>query len=227
MRVILGIGNPGAQYLLTRHNIGFMVVDLLAQRLLVDVTTPKYHSHTGLAVLGPGDGGHRLLLMKPQTYVNLSGQALQEAMAFHKLQPEECLVVTDDLNLPLGTLRLRASGSHGGHNGLRDIEGRIGRQYPRLRIGIGTTGGAWKSHVLGRFAEDEMDDVGKALNKACDQCQLWLRDDLDAAMRLNGPLHPPPPRPKPPKPEAPAPDADDSAPAADGDAAGSDAGREA
>jgi len=118
-------------------------------------------------------------------------------MAFHKFAPADLLVVVDDLNLPLGTLRLRGEGSSGGHNGLKDLEARIGRDYPRLRIGIGGPAGNQVGHVLGRFAADEQRDVELAIAKAADCCERWLDAGLQAAMQLNGPLHPPPPKPRP------------------------------
>lgn len=217
MRVILGIGNPGREYEATRHNIGFTVVEELARR----AGAPGFERHkkwdAELAEwrLPERLGGGKALLLKPRTYVNLSGKTAQGALAFHKLKPEAMLVVVDDLNLPLGTLRLRGEGSSGGHNGLKDIEARIGKAYPRLRIGIGSPSGDQVGHVLGRFSPEERDDVELAIRKAADCCETWLGEGLTAAMRSNGPLHPPPPKPKPAPPpdEAanvtrPSPDAD-------------------
>ena len=224
MQVILGIGNPGREYAATRHNIGFMVVDELARRagLFSFERQKKWKTEIGEWRRGHGGGGGggdgKVLLLKPQTYVNLSGTTAQAALAFHKLKPEALLVVVDDLNLPLGTLRLRGDGSSGGHNGLKDIEARLGKGYPRLRIGIGGHQGDQIGHVLGSFAPDEQDDVRLAITKAADCCERWLDAGLQAAMQMNGPLHPPPPKPKPePKPKTgpisePRADADDPEP---------------
>ncbi len=201
MRVILGIGNPGKDYEATRHNIGFMVLDELARRAAAAFGRhKKWDCELAEWNLPPDLGGDRALLLKPRTYVNRSGQTAQAALAFHKLKPEALLVVVDDLNLPLGTLRLRGEGSSGGHNGLKDIEARLGKAYPRLRIGIGSPGGDQIGHVLGRFAPDERADVLLAITRAADCCERWLGDGLAAAMTCNGPLHPPAPKPKPPPP---------------------------
>jgi PTH1 family peptidyl-tRNA hydrolase len=201
MRVILGIGNPGKEYEGTRHNIGFMILDELARRAGAAFSRQKkWDCDLADWQLPASLGGDRALLLKPKTYVNRSGQTAQAALAFHKLEPAKLLVVVDDLNLPLGTLRLRGEGSSGGHNGLKDIEARLGKAYPRLRIGIGAPGGDQIGHVLGRFAPDEREDVALAISRAADCCERWLGEGLAAAMGCNGPLHPPAPKPKPPPP---------------------------
>lgn len=200
MHIVVGIGNPGAEYQGTRHNCGFLVCDELARRHACAFEREK-RFQAQAALWGGGDG--RVLLLKPQTYVNLSGASVQAAMAFHKVAPAEVLVVVDDLNLPLGTLRLRENGSAGGHNGLKDIEARIGQAYPRLRVGIGAPQGASIPHVLGRFALEEQADVTAMLAKAADCVEAWISAGMAAANRFNGPLHPPPPRPKPTPPTPP------------------------
>ena len=206
LKVILGIGNPGKQYDGTRHNIGFDVVDGLAQRYGVSVSHKKWHAlYTECFV--PGKGA-KVLLVKPQTYVNESGKTLQAIMTFYKLAPEQCMVVVDDLNLKFGDIRIREQGSAGGHNGLRNIEQRIGKQYPRLRIGIGAPKGNQVNYVLGKFNADEQSDLLKLIQKASDACETWLTDSADAAMRFNGPLHPAPPKAKKPKPALPKADGD-------------------
>jgi peptidyl-tRNA hydrolase, PTH1 family len=199
VRIILGIGNIGGQYLGTRHNVGFDVVDLLATRHGLTQWSRKHHAQicSWRSEHGP------VLLVKPETYVNGSGEAAQALLAFHQALPADLLVVVDDLNLALGTLRLRPDGSAGGHNGLRDIESRIGTAYPRLRIGIGAppgTGDAQIAHVLGRWSEPERADMNLMLGKAGDCVERWLSQGIAAASVFNGPLRPPPPRPKPPKP---------------------------
>ena len=201
LKVILGIGNPGKQYDGTRHNIGFDVIDALAQRYGVTVSHKKWHAlYTESFVPGKGV---KVLLVKPQTYVNESGKTLQAIMTFYKLAPEQCMVVVDDLNLKFGDIRIREQGSAGGHNGLRNIEQRIGKQYPRLRIGIGAPKGNQVNYVLGKFSADEQSDLLKLIQKASDACETWLTDSADAAMRFNGPLHPAPPKAKKAKPASP------------------------
>jgi len=199
MRVVLGIGNIGAQYVGTRHNVGFDVVDQLAQRAGITGWSRKWQSDC--AEWRRGDD--RVLLVKPRTFVNLSGEAAQAILAFHKLSPADLLVVVDDINLPVGSLRARAAGSAGGHNGLRDIEARLGAAYPRLRLGVGAPAadGDQIAHVLGGFHPDERDDARDMIAKAADGVVAWLEGGMDALLRFNGPLRPPPPKPKPaPKP---------------------------
>ncbi|MCK6489736.1 MAG: aminoacyl-tRNA hydrolase [Planctomycetes bacterium] len=199
MRVILGIGNPGAEYDGTRHNLGFMVVDLLATRLAAGRWARKWNA---LVAEAAGPAG-KLLLVKPTTYVNSSGEAAQALLAFHKLTPAELLVVVDDLHLALGDIRVRGEGSAGGHNGLRDIEARLGRAYPRLRLGMGPLppGVDQVGFVLGRFAPDQREDAAALVAKAAAAAEAWLAEGIDGAMRFNGPLRPPPPKPRPPAPQ--------------------------
>jgi PTH1 family peptidyl-tRNA hydrolase len=207
MRIVLGIGNPGREYERTRHNIGFLVVDELARRHAPGAWQSRWKSDVADWRLPAGFGAERALLIKPRTYVNLSGEAAQAALAFHKLPPSELLVVVDDINLPLGTLRLRDAGSAGGHNGLRDIEARLGQAYPRLRLGVGAPrpGADQIGHVLGGFAPDEQADAEAMVRKAADCVEAWLREGVTVACAYNGPLRPPPPKPKPAAPPRDAP----------------------
>ncbi|MFM2092073.1 MAG: Peptidyl-tRNA hydrolase, partial [Planctomycetota bacterium] len=151
--------------------------------------------------------GRRLLLVKPTTFVNGSGEAAQAVLAFHKAAPADLLVLVDDLNLPLGDLRLRAEGSAGGHNGLRDIEARLGKAYPRLRLGIGRPRPDQDQigFVLGRFAPEERADAEACATKAADAALAWAEAGVQVACRFNGPLRPPPPpapKPRPAPPES-------------------------
>jgi PTH1 family peptidyl-tRNA hydrolase len=183
-RIALGIGNPGAEYDGTRHNVGFAVLDLVVQRLgLVwkrlerkDNAGTKLFSGKVKATLAEGSArGQPFVLVKPLTYVNLSGDVAAPLLRHGELTPDALLVVVDDLNLPLGKLRLRASGSAGGHNGLRSIEAALMTQaYPRLRVGIGAPEGGFVEHVLERFSEQEKAAVQPALVRAAEAVEGWL-----------------------------------------------------
>jgi PTH1 family peptidyl-tRNA hydrolase len=189
MRLILGIGNPGAEYDGTRHNLGFAVIDELARRHGLSSWSHKWHSQACEWWLPVSWGGDKAWLLKPQTYVNLSGEAAQAALAFLKLPPSDLLVVVDDLALPLGHLRLRADGSAGGHNGLRDLEARIGKAYARLRLGMGPLppGAEQVGFVLGRFAPDQKPVADELIKRGADCVEAWIRQGVAVACRFNGP----------------------------------------
>ncbi|MBJ7396179.1 MAG: aminoacyl-tRNA hydrolase [Akkermansiaceae bacterium] len=168
-QLIIGLGNPGRQYQETRHNVGFMVLDRLAAASGASFqSVPKWQSH--LAKI-PGCG---TILLKPQTFMNLSGRAIQQILAFHKWSPEEILVIYDDAALPLGTLRFREKGSAGGHNGIKSILQHLGNDlFPRLKLGIGTSEpGEIVGHVLGKFSPDEQPILENMLATALDAVQL-------------------------------------------------------
>ena len=167
-RIIVGLGNPGRQYEDTRHNVGFMVLDRLAAASGVSFeSAPKWQSH--LAKLPDGT-----LLLKPQTFMNLSGRAIRQVMAFHKWEPSAMLVIYDDAALPLGTLRFREKGSAGGHNGIKSIlEHLVTQEFPRLKVGIGASRpGNMVCHVLGRFLPDESEALENTLATALEAVQL-------------------------------------------------------
>ena len=168
-QLIIGLGNPGRQYQETRHNVGFMVLDRLAAASGASFqSVPKWQSH--LAKI-PGCG---TILLKPQTFMNLSGRAIQQILAFHTWSPEEILVIYDDAALPLGTLRFREKGSAGGHNGIKSILQHLGNDlFPRLKLGIGTSEpGEIVGHVLGKFSPDEQPILENMLATALDAVQL-------------------------------------------------------
>ncbi len=185
MKLIVGLGNPGPEYAKTRHNAGFMAVDRLAQRHGFAGPKSKFHAGVLEGAIGVGGDLHRVLLMQPTTYMNRSGLAVGEARAFYKLEPADILVLVDEAALPLGSIRLRASGSPGGHNGLKDLERALGtRDYPRLRIGIDPPPGRvpQADYVLGKFTADQLDALDPALTRACDAVETWLAEGIDAAM---------------------------------------------
>ena len=196
MRVVLGIGNPGPTYEKTRHNCGFLVLDALAKRHGLSGWQRRWNADVcdwRLPEALRNVSGDRAMLLKPQTFVNLSGESAQAVLAFHKLPPAEMLVVVDDINLPLGTLRLRPDGSAGGHNGLKDIEARIGKAYPRLRLGIGRPANDQVDHVLGTFSDAEREELTAMIGKAMDCIEGWIKEGVAIACRFNGPARPPAP----------------------------------
>jgi PTH1 family peptidyl-tRNA hydrolase len=185
MKVICGLGNPGDRYRLTRHNVGFRVVDLLADRWGLTGQGKVREGAARLNVDLPEPIG-RVLLVKPMRYMNLSGGPLKAAMRQTDMDPAtDLLVVTDDVDLPLGRIRLRREGSAGGHNGLRDIISALGgNEFSRLRVGIGRPGSARATvdHVLATFSSKERELADEAIATAADAAERWLRDGLDEAM---------------------------------------------
>jgi PTH1 family peptidyl-tRNA hydrolase len=177
MRLVVGLGNPGNEFVGTRHNVGWEALDKLAQRL---GWTAKPEDFSRLAK-NRFDG----LMLKPTTYMNLSGRSVQAAMAFFQIAPTDLMVVLDDLALPAGKLRIRKGGSSGGHNGLKDIERALATdQYPRLRIGIDPSPPRIpaRDYVLGRFSEDQRRQIDPALDRAADAILSWIEQGIDAAM---------------------------------------------
>jgi PTH1 family peptidyl-tRNA hydrolase len=185
--LIVGLGNPGAEYAKTRHNAGFMLVDLLAKRWDTEwANEKKFQSRIAKA----DRDGRRAVLSQPQTYMNASGKAVGALVNFYQLPLKKLVVVLDDADLPLGEIRLRPAGSSGGHHGLESIEQHLGsREYPRLRIGIGRKDGAREitGHVLGRLNATEMAVMEKVLARGADQVECWLAHGLQKAMsQFNG-----------------------------------------
>jgi PTH1 family peptidyl-tRNA hydrolase len=185
--LLVGLGNPGDQYENTRHNVGFMVIDELADRANVPVQKLKYRALTNTATVG----GQKVLIMKPITYMNLSGEAVRQAVDFYKVPADHVLVISDDTALAVGRLRIRKGGSAGGHNGLKNIIQQLGTdQFPRVRLGVGE-----KPHpdydladwVLGRFQGEDKKAIDAAVKKAADAIECILSQGLDKGMnRFNG-----------------------------------------
>jgi PTH1 family peptidyl-tRNA hydrolase len=180
MKLIVGLGNPGSQYERTRHNVGFMAVDQFAQKHAAGNFRVAHESF----VADVNIGGEKVILLKPQTYMNVSGRAVASAMGFYKLGVESLLVVVDDIALPVGAIRLRASGSAGGHNGLRDIEAVVGGQgYARLRIGVDAPGRVpQKDYVLTAFTKEQKPELERSLEDAAEAMTVWVREGIVAAM---------------------------------------------
>jgi peptidyl-tRNA hydrolase, PTH1 family len=177
--IIVGVGNPGEKYAGTRHNVGFMLIDLLGERAGIRLNDKRQD-----AIIGQGTiAGKSVVLAQPRTFVNKSGIAARYLTARFKAKPADMLVVIDDLDLPVGKMRLRKSGGSGGHNGLNSINADLGTQeYPRLRIGIGRpTEGAIK-HVLGGFSGDEATLLKETLEQAAIAVESWVEHGTDYAM---------------------------------------------
>jgi len=182
MKVICGLGNPGERYRLTRHNVGFRVMDLLADRWGLTGAGRVREGAARLEAQRPEPIG-RVLLLKPMKYMNISGAPVRAALRHADADPAvDLLVVADDVDLPLGKVRLRRGGSAGGHNGLRDIIAALGsNEFNRLRVGIGRAGET-VDHVLSTFKKDERDLAAEAIATAADAAELWLTDGIEVAM---------------------------------------------
>src|SRR5262245_27253924 len=181
MKLVVGLGNPGPKYEGTRHNIGYAVVDYLAAAPGTGGWRGRFQSRVAETL----EGSEPVLLMKPETFMNLSGRAVREAIDFYKLTAADFLVVCDDIALPVGKLRARAKGSDGGQKGLRNIQEMLGTpEYPRLRIGVGSPGEHWDAadYVLSRFKPAERKAVEDAVALAAQAVLLWVRKGLDACM---------------------------------------------
>ena len=186
-KLVVGLGNPGSKYEGTRHNIGFEVVDQLAQGGSGTKFSRKFEGQIAEVEID----FRRVLLLKPETFMNLSGRSVVPALRFYKLEPVDLLVLCDDLNLPLGKLRIRKGGSDGGQKGLRDISAQLGTdEYARLRVGIGDRGPIDAADfVLSRFRSAERPLMDDALITATQAVAVWVAQGADAAMnRFNGPL---------------------------------------
>ena len=179
--LVVCLGNPGKQYENTRHNIGFMTADELERREGVKVNKLKYRALTGEMKIG----GERVLVMKPQTYMNLSGEAVKLAGAFYKIPPERVIVISDDVSLPLGKLRIRANGSAGGHNGLKNIIAHLGTDaFPRIKVGVGAPDHPeheMVDWVIGNFTSAEKKVVAEAVSRAADAIVCLIEKGVSEA----------------------------------------------
>ncbi len=185
MKVVVGLGNPGKRYDGTRHNVGFAVIESLAASPRAERFQSRFQAQVGELIEEAG----KMLLVKPETFMNLSGRCVREVMDFYQLPLADLLVVCDDMNLPLGKLRVRAKGTHGGHNGLRDIQNHLGTtEYARLRIGVDSPRDDAIDHVLGRFAPGERKVIEDAVALAAQAVLVWASRGVEACMnQYNGP----------------------------------------
>lgn len=187
MFLIVGLGNPGKQYEHTRHNIGFDVMDAIAEKYNISISEKKHKALCGKGVIE----GRKVVLAKPQTFMNLSGESVAELLAYYKLDPEEeLLVIFDDISLAPGNLRIRKKGSAGGHNGIKNIIARTGTQnFQRIKVGVGEKPKGWDlaDYVLGHFEPRDRDRVEEAIEDAVLAAEMIVRGDADRAMNdFNG-----------------------------------------
>ena len=181
MYLIAGLGNPTREYEKTRHNVGFEAIDILADKAGTTVTEKKHKALYGKGYIG----GQKVILAKPQTYMNLSGESIREIADFYKIEPENIIILCDDINLSEGQLRIRLKGSAGGHNGLKNIISHLGPQeFPRIRIGGGEKprGMDLADYVLGRFPKEQQAVMEEAYRDAADAACMMIEEGADAAM---------------------------------------------
>ena len=181
MYMIAGLGNPTKEYDKTRHNVGFAVIDELADHYGIDVSERKHRAFCGRGVIE----GQKVLLVKPQTFMNLSGESLRSVLDYYKVLPEELIVIYDDISLPPGQLRIRLKGSAGGHNGIKNIIGHLGTQeFPRIKVGVGEKPPRMdlKDYVLSRFSKGEQELMDEAFQEAAQAVVMMLGEGADRAM---------------------------------------------
>lgn len=180
--IVVFLGNPGPKYRDTRHNAGFMAADAMEKKLGVSINKLRFKALTAQATLG----GEKVLLLKPQTYMNLSGESVSPAAAFYKVPPEHIIVVSDEVSLPIGKLRIRKSGSDGGHNGLKNIIAMLGTDaFPRIRMGVGAPPHAdydMADWVLSSFKNQDADDMRSLAVRVCDAVECYIAEGPDRAM---------------------------------------------
>ena len=181
MKLVAGLGNPGKEYASTKHNLGFLAVDEIARRAGIDLTKKKFRGSYGEGFLS----GEKLILLKPETYMNRSGEAVSEAAVFYNISPPDIIVIHDEMDLPSGTVRVKAGGGSAGHNGIRSIVERIGSpDFIRIRMGIGKPGEKSKgaSHVLSKFGSGESDAVKMSVETAADAVFELIENGLERTM---------------------------------------------
>ncbi len=183
MKIIAGLGNPTKQYEGTRHNVGFSVIYRLADKYNIKMNIARHKALIGTGVIA----GEKVMLVMPQTYMNLSGEAVGEIMRYYKAEPSDLIITYDDIDLDVGKLRIRAKGSAGGHNGMKSIIAHIGsEEFDRVRVGIGHKPPEFDlaDYVLSRFGKDELPLIRDAVDKAADAMEVIIRSGVEAAMNM-------------------------------------------
>ncbi|MGB8964219.1 MAG: aminoacyl-tRNA hydrolase [Candidatus Cybelea sp.] len=177
------MGNPGVEYAATRHNVGFMVIEEVARRHHITSWRKKDSAQQAI------DSARRLVFIKPTSFMNLSGTPVRLIASWYRTPPADVLIVSDDIDLPFGKLRMRPTGGHGGHNGLRSIIATIGEGFPRIRVGVGRPEYDSVDHVLSPFTDEERRALPALIGAAADGVECWIEEGLEAAMRLvNAPI---------------------------------------
>lgn len=182
MYIIAGLGNPGSKYENTRHNMGFKAIDAMASEFGIDVNRAKFKG-----LIGEGRiGSEKVILLKPQTYMNLSGQSVREIMNFYKIPEENLIVIYDDFDLPIGSIRVRKSGGPGTHNGMKSVVQELGsRKFPRVRVGIGSSDGSTIQFVIGKVGKDEQKILNEAAEAAASAAADIIRIGIENAMNIH------------------------------------------
>lgn len=183
MKIIAGLGNPTAKYEGTRHNVGFMAIDKIAQKYGISIDTKKHKALVGKGVIA----GQKVILAKPQTFMNLSGDSIQQIAAYYKVEPEDILIIFDDISLDVGRIRIRKKGSAGGHNGMKSIIACLNSSdFPRIKIGVGDKkpGQDLAAHVLGNIPKADRELMDEAILKAEDAVELIVAGEIEQAMNL-------------------------------------------
>lgn len=184
MIIIVGLGNPGREYNNTRHNIGFEAINYIADKYNIDIDREKFKGVYGEGVIG----GQKVILLKPTTYMNLSGESVRAIMDFYKLTQDEIIILYDDISLPVGRLRIRDKGSAGGHNGIKSIISNLGTdKFSRIKIGVGESKGDLVKHVLGQFSKKDSEVLQDVLSTAISATETIIESDIKEAMnKFNG-----------------------------------------
>lgn len=184
MVLIVGLGNPGKEYNNTRHNIGFDAIDVIADKYNIEVSRIKFKGVYGEGFIN----GEKIILLKPTTYMNLSGESVREVMDFYKLSEEDILVIYDDVSLDVGRIRIREKGSAGGHNGIKSIIANIGTDvFPRIKVGVGKPQGDLVKHVLGTFSKEDRENLNKVLEVVAMASETIVKEDAKESMnKFNG-----------------------------------------
>lgn len=182
MYIIAGLGNPGSKYENTRHNMGFKAIDAMASEFGIDVNRAKFKGLIGEGRIGT----EKVILLKPQTYMNLSGQSVREIMNFYKIPEENLIVIYDDFDLPIGSIRVRKSGGPGTHNGMKSVVQEMGsRKFPRVRVGIGSSDGSTIQFVIGKVGKDEQQILNEAAEAAASAAADIIRIGIENAMNIH------------------------------------------
>ncbi|MDB2160981.1 aminoacyl-tRNA hydrolase [Clostridium butyricum] len=181
MFLIVGLGNPGSQYEDTRHNIGFKVVDNIAKEYNIEINRQKFKGMCGEGFIN----GEKVILLKPTTYMNLSGESIREVVDFYKLSNDDVLVIYDDISLDVGRLRIREKGSAGGHNGIKSIIAHLGTDiFPRIKVGVGQPDVDLVNYVLGKFTKEEMEVLNESIDASTKAAKEIISNDVKTAMNI-------------------------------------------